>query len=58
MLDIGFDKFTNSEREEFTRLINLLLSKTFIVRDIYDIKEERMKVNPEYRFVERNFENF
>ncbi|MEZ0536644.1 DUF4194 domain-containing protein [Caldicellulosiruptoraceae bacterium PP1] len=58
MLDIGFDKFTNSEREEFTRLINFLLSKTFIVRDIYDIKEERLKVNPEYRFVERNFEYF
>lgn len=54
----NFEKLSNSEREEFKRLSNLLLSKTFIIRDFYDLKEMMMKVNPEYRFIERNFELF
>lgn len=53
-----YDKLTNSEKEEFKRLLNLILSRTFIVRDLYDPKEGMLKVNPEYRFIERNFELF
>ncbi len=53
-----YDKLTNSEKEEFKRLLNLLLSRTFIVRDIYDAKEGMVRVNSEYRFLERNFELF
>ncbi len=49
-----FEKLNNSEREEMKRLLNVLLSKTFIVRDIYDTKEMLMKINPEYRFLERH----
>jgi hypothetical protein len=52
------EKLTNSEKEEFKRLLNLILSRTFLVRDVYDPKEGMIKVNPEYRFVERNFELF
>ncbi|MCR4443430.1 MAG: DUF4194 domain-containing protein [Peptococcaceae bacterium] len=53
-----YDKLSNSEKEEFKRLLNLILSRTFIIRDVYDQKEGMIKVNPEYRFVERNFELF
>lgn len=53
-----YEKLTNSEKEEFKRLLNLILSRTFIVRDLFDSKEEMIKVNSEYRFVERNFELF
>ncbi|MEG6612913.1 DUF4194 domain-containing protein [Pseudoclostridium thermosuccinogenes] len=53
-----YEKLNNSEKEEFKRLANLLLSKTFITRDYYDLKESMMKVNPEYRFIERHFELF
>lgn len=50
-----YEKLSSSEKEEFRRLLNLILSRTFIVRDVYDPKEGMMRVNPEYRFVERNF---
>lgn len=53
-----YEKLNNSEKEEFKRLANFLLSKTFITRDYYDLKESMMKVNPEYRFIERHFELF
>jgi hypothetical protein len=53
-----YQKLNNSDREEFRRLLNLLLSRTFIIRDVYDSREGMMKINPEYRFVERNYELF
>lgn len=53
-----YDKLTNSEKEEYKRLTNYLLSHTYVIRDIYDVKEGMMKVNSEYRFVERNYELF
>jgi hypothetical protein len=58
MLDELYQKLTNSEKEEFKRLLNLLLCRTFIIRDIYDLKEDMMKINPDYRFIERNFPLF
>jgi len=54
----AYEKLTSSEKEEFRRLANMLLTKTFIIRDYYDSKEEMMKISPEYRFIERNFELF
>ncbi len=53
-----YEKLNNSDREEFRRIFNLLLSRTFIIRDVYDSRESMMKTNPEYRFIERNFELF
>jgi hypothetical protein len=53
-----FERLSHSEKEEFRRLLSSLLSHTFLVRDIYDTRENMMKVNPEYRFVERNYELF
>lgn len=53
-----YEKLTNSEKEETKRLLNLILSRTFIIRDMYNSKEGMMKINSDYRFVERNFELF
>ncbi len=53
-----FERLSHSEKEEFRRLLSSLLSHTFLIRDIYDTRENMMKVNPEYRFVERNYELF
>ncbi len=52
------EKLTNSEKEEFRRLVNIMLSRTFIIRDVYSHKEGIIKVNPEFRFVERHFNCF
>ena len=54
----SYDKLNNSEKEEFKRLANLLLSKTFVTRDTFDVKESMMKINTDYRFIERHFELF
>lgn len=53
-----YERLANSEREEFRRLSSYLLSHTFLIRDIYNIRENRILVNPDYRFVERNYELF
>lgn len=53
-----YDKLTNSEKEEFKRLANYILARSFLLRDVYDAREGIIRVNPEYRFVERHFELF
>ncbi|MGI6084765.1 MAG: DUF4194 domain-containing protein [Acetivibrionales bacterium] len=53
-----YEKLTNSEKEEFRRLVNLVLSRTFIIRDVYSSKEGMIKVNTDYRFIERHFNCF
>ncbi len=58
MWNIEYEKLSINEKEEFTRLINLLLSKNFILRDKFDAKERTMRISYDYRFVERNFDLF
>ncbi len=53
-----YEKLNNSDKEEFRRIVNVLLSRTFMIRDIYDAREGMIKINPEYGFVERNYELF
>lgn len=53
-----YEKLTNSEKEEYRRLVNLVLSRTFIIRDVYSPKESIIKVNTDYRFIERHFNCF
>lgn len=53
-----YEKFNSNEKENFKRIINLLLGKTFFVNRIYDYKEERFKFNSDYRFVESNYDIF
>lgn len=53
-----YEQLTHTEKEEFIRTANQLLSKTFIVRDRYSSKEKCLKLNPAYRFMERHLELF
>ncbi len=52
------EALSGSDREEFTRLVNLILSHTFVIRNTFDQKSLSMKINPDYRFVERHFDLF
>lgn len=51
-----FQKLSISEQNLFKKCVNGLLAKTFVVSEIYDETAAMMKSNPEYRFVDRNFE--
>ncbi len=51
-------KLSNSDQQEFSRVVNILLLKSFIVRESFDAREKIMKINPEYRFIERHYEIF
>lgn len=56
MFENEFDKLTNGEQNEFARVVNTLLLKSFIVRDVFDSKEKTMRINSDYRFIERYFD--
>ncbi|AQS59601.1 DUF4194 domain-containing protein [Desulforamulus ferrireducens] len=49
-----WEKLTDRDKEEFMRVVNLLLSKTFILRDEYDPKTKSLLINKDFRFVERH----
>lgn len=53
-----YNELMNSEKENFKRILSLLLSKTFIVNRIYDRKQSVFKSNSDYRFIDRNIELF
>lgn len=55
---IQYERFNQTEKQLFKRLVNQLLAKTFLLRDDYDLSEGRLKVHPDYRFVERTYEVF
>lgn len=56
MFETEYDKLTNGEQSEFSRVVNTLLVRSFIVRDVFDSKEKTMRINPDYRFIERHFD--
>ena len=58
MFEEKFNELTNSEKENFKRVISLILSKTFMVNRIYDKNQKAFKSNPDYRFIDRNIELF
>lgn len=53
-----YNELTNSEKENFKRVLSLILAKTFIVNRIYDKNQKTFKSNPDYRFIDRNIELF
>lgn len=53
-----YQTLNEKEREQFTRIINLLFQKTFILRDELDHKNGNMYINRDYRFLERHFSLF
>lgn len=48
-----FDEMTQREKDEFSRICNMLLSVTYILREGSD-----KRISKEYRFIENNFELF
>lgn len=51
-------KLSNQDQQEFARVCNELMLRSFIVREVFDSREKMMKSNPSYRFVERYYEMF
>lgn len=58
MLEEQFDKLGMTERENFKRILNGMLSHTFLLQTRYDFSDNIRQSNPDYIFVERNFELF
>ncbi len=46
------------ERDNFKRILNQLMGKTFIVNHIYDSNKKKPVMNPDYRFIELHLELF
>ena len=53
-----YNELTNSEKDNFKRVLSLILSKTFIVNRIFDGNQNTFKSNSDYRFIHRNIELF
>ncbi len=58
MFSDEYNKLSASDQQTFASVTNRLLLKGFIIRDIFDVKEKIMRVNPDYRFIERYFNAF
>ena len=56
MFSEEFLKIPASDQSEFSTVINKLLLKGFIVRDVFDTKEKIIRINPDYRFIERYYD--
>lgn len=56
MFDEEFNKLSNKEQEDFARVVNNLMLKSFILRENYDRQAKMMKTNKDYSFIERNIE--
>ena len=46
----------NSEKERFRKVVNYLLNKSYMLREIFEQRDRVGKINADYRYVERNFE--
>ncbi len=49
---------SSDDREQFSRLVNLMLAKTFILRDRIDPKDRSLATDRDFRFVERHYPLF
>lgn len=58
MIEEKYRHLSLTEQEMFSRVVNRLLSHTFLLVEEYDVSEGISRVNREYLFVERNFELF
>lgn len=58
MFEEKYNNLTNADRENFKRLVSLILGRTFIVNRIYDKNLGTFKMNSDYRFIDRNIELF
>ena len=58
MFEQDYNNLYESEKEEFRRVSNYILSKTFIVRDIYDKQAKKMITSSEFLFMEKYYDIF
>lgn len=58
MFEQEYNNLYESEKQEFRRVANYLLSKTFVVRDVYDKQAKRMITSSEYLFMEKYYDIF
>ena len=56
MFEEQYLKLTNSEKDDFARVVNELMLKSFILRENYDRHSKMMKGNKDYSFIERNID--
>jgi hypothetical protein len=56
MFEEQFNNLASDDQTEFGRIINILLMRSFVVREVFDSREKALKINPEYRFIERFFD--
>ena len=48
-----YNELNNGERERFAKLVNYLINKTYLTRELYEGKQIIGKLNADYRFIER-----
>lgn len=56
MFEEKYNELSYSDQNAFGITINRILLKGFIVRDIFDPREKIIKISPDYRYIERNYE--
>lgn len=49
-------KLSRADQDQFARVVNSLLLSSFCVRDYFDRREKTIKINSEFRFIERHFD--
>ena len=58
MFEQEFEKLNMSDQEAFRRMVNWLLAHTYLLQGDYAFEDNMRRTNPDYLFVERNFELF
>lgn len=49
-------KLSRKDQEEFAKVVNTLLLTSFCVRDYFDRREKTVKINSDFRFIERFYD--
>ena len=56
MFEEKYLQLSNQEKDDFARVINNLMLKSFVLRENYDRHSKMMKSNRDYSFIERNID--
>ena len=58
MFEQEFEKLNMADQEAFRRMVNWMLAHTYLLQGDYAFEDNMRRTNPDYLFVERNFELF
>ena len=58
MFEQEYEKLNMTDQEAFRRMVNWLLAHTYLLQGDYAFEDNMRRTNPDYLFVERNFELF